>query len=241
MHSPLALLSVLSIFSNSLIHANPLPLPIPVPETSAVNSTAACTDIRIITARASTELPGEGIIGSLASAIQLATSKSVTRTSVSYPALLAPYAPSVASGVAAMKADIIAAVDACPSQKIVLLGYSQGAECISDTLGGAGGGILGTKTPAIDSAYGSHVKAAVMMGDPRYMVNQQSFHVGTCFQNGLFPRSSDQSLTAYSSIVKSYCDFGDPFCCSGLDTLAHLTYVTKYQSLALSFVLGKIA
>ncbi|KAM0316350.1 hypothetical protein ACHAO8_003131 [Botrytis cinerea] len=100
----------------------------PLPDTSAVNATAACTDIRIITARASTELPGEGIIGALASAIQLGTSKSVTRTSVSYPAVLAPYAPSVASGVAAMKADIIAAVDACPSQKIVLLGYSQGGE-----------------------------------------------------------------------------------------------------------------
>ena len=128
MHSPLVLLSLLSIFSNSLIHANPLPLPVPQPDTSAVNATAACTDIRIITARASTELPGEGIIGALASAIQLGTSKSVTRTSVSYPAVLAPYAPSVASGVAAMKADIIAAVDACPSQKIVLLGYSQGGE-----------------------------------------------------------------------------------------------------------------
>lgn len=128
MHSPLVLLSLLSIFSNSLIHANPLPLPVPQPDTSAVNATAACTDIRIITARASTESPGEGIIGALASAIQLGTSKSVTRTSVSYPAVLAPYAPSVASGVAAMKADIIAAVDACPSQKIVLLGYSQGGE-----------------------------------------------------------------------------------------------------------------
>lgn len=37
------------------------------------------------------------------------------------------------------------------------------AECISDTLGGGGGGTLGTKTPAIDSSYGSHIKAAVMV------------------------------------------------------------------------------
>lgn len=149
----------------------------------------------------------------------------------------------MASGVAAMKADLIAAVEACPQQKIVLLGYSQGAECISDTLGGGGGGLLGTRTPAVDYAkYGSHVKAAVMMGDPRYMTNQQSFHVGTCFQNGLFPRSSDQSasLKGYSTILKSYCDFGDPFCCSGVDTLEHLTYTVKYNAFAVSFVLGKI-
>ncbi|KAJ8059032.1 hypothetical protein OCU04_012012 [Sclerotinia nivalis] len=242
MHSPLSLLTLLQLLHLTL--AIPAPLPIPEPETSVINASATCTAIRIITARASTEAPGEGIIGALASAIELGTSQSVTRTSVSYPAVLAPYAPSVASGVAAMKADLIAAVEACPEQKIVLLGYSQGAECISDTLGGGGGGILGAKTPAIDYAkYGSHVKAAVLMGDPRYMTNQQSFHVGTCFQNGLFPRSSDQSLSlsGYSTILKSYCDFGDPFCCSGLDTLEHLTYVTKYNVLAASFVLGRIA
>lgn len=155
------------------------------------------------------------------------------------------------------------------------------AECISDTLAGGGGGLLGDKTPAIDAKYGARVTAAVMvcilflpsflpspyltppslnpnsphlskpqltnqppskhqMGDPRYMITQTAFHVGTCFQNGLFPRTSDQSLSGYSSILKSYCDYGDPFCCSGLDVLEHLNYVAKYNSLALAFVLSKI-
>lgn len=50
----------------------------------------------------------------------------MSRTAVDYPAELYPYAPSVASGVAAMTADLISAVEACPDQKIVLLGYSQG-------------------------------------------------------------------------------------------------------------------
>jgi pimeloyl-ACP methyl ester carboxylesterase len=50
----------------------------------------------------------------------------VSRTSVVYPAVLLPYASSVASGVRAMAADIKAAVAACPQQKLVLLGYSQG-------------------------------------------------------------------------------------------------------------------
>ncbi|CAD6446060.1 ba98c03c-1469-414a-9876-16196effce01 [Sclerotinia trifoliorum] len=246
MYSPISLLTLLPLLPFTLAIPAALPIPIPSPEVStinAMNSSTTCTDIHIITARASTEAPGEGIIGTLASAIELGTKQSVTRTSVSYPALLDPYPSSVASGVAAMKTDLIAAVEACPEQKIVLLGYSQGAECISDTLGGGGGGLLGTKTPAVDYAkYGSHVKAAIVMGDPRYMTNQQSFHVGTCFQNGLFPRSSDQSssLASYSSILKSYCDFGDPFCCSGGDMLEHLTYVVKYNEMAVSFVLGMI-
>ncbi|ESZ90712.1 hypothetical protein SBOR_8906 [Sclerotinia borealis F-4128] len=169
MHSPLSLLTLIHLLpltlTLTLTIAAPAPAPIshPEPATSAINTTAVCTDIKIITARASTELPGEGAIGALAAAIQFATSQSVTRTSVSYPALLLPYAPSVASGVAAMKADLIAAVEACPQQKIVLLGYSQGAECISDTLAGGGGGTLGAKTAAVDFAkYGSHVKAAIM-------------------------------------------------------------------------------
>ncbi|QSZ32158.1 hypothetical protein DSL72_001729 [Monilinia vaccinii-corymbosi] len=216
-----------------------MPAPKSVAEAAAAATT--CTDIRIITARASTEAAGEGAIGSLAAAIEGNTRQSVTRTSVVYPALLDPYAPSVASGVAAMKADLVAAVEACPQQKIVLLGYSQGAECISDTLAGGGGGLLGAATAAVDYAkYGSHVKAAVMYGDPRYMTSQQDFHIGTCFQNGLFPRTSDQSLSNYSGVTKTYCDFGDPFCCSGLDVLAHLDYVTKYNAMALAFVLEKI-
>ncbi|KAB8298909.1 hypothetical protein EYC80_001066 [Monilinia laxa] len=166
MHSPLSLTTLIHILPITLTLAIPAPMPIPDPQAAvaAINNTATCTDIKIITARASTEAAGEGAIGTLAAAIQSGTSQTVTRTSVSYPALLNPYAPSVASGVAAMKADLIAAVDACPDQKIVLLGYSQGAECISDTLAGGGGGALGTKTNAVDyDKYGSHVKAAVMV------------------------------------------------------------------------------
>ncbi|RDW62096.1 hypothetical protein BP6252_11529 [Coleophoma cylindrospora] len=72
------------------------------------------------------------------------------------------------------------------------------------------------------------------------MASQTAFHVGTCAQNGLFPRTGDQALTQYSSVIQSYCDTGDPFCCSGANTAAHLGYTTEYDSAALNFVLGKI-
>lgn len=88
----------------------------------------SCAAVGIITARASTEAPGEGVIGTLAAAIQASSTQTVSRTSVDYPAVLYPYALSVASGVAAMTADLKAAVAACPQQKIVLLGYSQGGK-----------------------------------------------------------------------------------------------------------------
>lgn len=213
-----------------------------------------CAAVGIITARASTEAPGEGVIGALAAAIQSSSKQTVSRTSVNYPAVLYPYAPSVASGLAAMTADLKAAVAACPQQKIVLLGYSQGvspsipkrckienrsltlwkiAQCVGDTLGGGGGGaLLDAETPPIDyAAYGSHVAAAIMvrifrdefygkgsmlnvpccaqMGDPRFITSETAFHVGTCNQNGLFPRLSNQLLTTYNSVLQSYCDIGN--------------------------------
>jgi acetylxylan esterase len=98
-----------------------LPLALAVPTTAPSGS---CAQVGIITARASTEAPGEGIIGTLAAAIQSSSTQTVSRTAVDYPAVLEPYAPSVASGVAAMTGDLEAAVKACPDQKIVLLGYS---------------------------------------------------------------------------------------------------------------------
>jgi acetylxylan esterase len=164
----------------SIIFLAVLPLALAVPTTAPSGS---CAQVGIITARASTETPGEGIIGTLAAAIQSSSTQTVSRTAVDYPAVLEPYAPSVASGVAVMTADLEAAVQACPDQKIVLLGYSQGgkhfcfklvgcqstnwhaAQCVGDTLGGGGGGTLDdAETPPVDfAAYGSHVVAGIMV------------------------------------------------------------------------------
>jgi acetylxylan esterase len=85
----------------------------------------SCAAVGIITARASTEAPGEGIVGALAAAIQSSSKQTVSRTAVVYLALLEPYAPSVASGVAAMTVDLKAAVAACRNRK----------SCCWDTLG----------------------------------------------------------------------------------------------------------
>jgi hypothetical protein len=89
---------------------------------------SGCADVLIITARASLDFPGEGIIGSLAASIQLNSNQTVSRIAVDYPAALYPYTLSVASGVSAMIANLQAAVDACSDQKIVLLGYSEGGK-----------------------------------------------------------------------------------------------------------------
>jgi acetylxylan esterase len=80
--------------------------------------------VGMIVARASTEAPGTGIIGSVANDVQKQIPGS-TITSVDYPATLTNYQSSEGQGVAAMTALVQNFTAACPGAKMVLMGYSQ--------------------------------------------------------------------------------------------------------------------
>lgn len=200
-----------------------------------------CAQVAVITARASGEAPGEGITGSLVTQIVNSSQQTVSRASVDYPATLTNYASSSAQGVAALKTQLTNEVNACPSAKVVLLGYSQGAHVVLDTLGGGGGGVLGPTTPPVASTVASHVVAVATFGDPRHVVGQ-AFDLGTSNRNGLFPRTAGQlqTLSGFAGRIQAYCDSGDEFCDSGLSLIVHLTYLDRYQNAAARFVLGKI-
>ena len=86
--------------------------------------TKCATGVHIIVARASTEAPGEGIIGAVSTGVKqkVVGSDSVA---VDYPATLTNYQSSEGQGVAAMTKLIQSYAAACPDSKIVLMGYSQ--------------------------------------------------------------------------------------------------------------------
>ncbi len=90
---------------------------------SAANTTCA-SGVHMIVARASTEAPGEGIIGAVATQVQNSLPGSDSEAVV-YPATLTDYVNSEQSGVAAMRQLIQSYEARCPSSKIALLGYSQ--------------------------------------------------------------------------------------------------------------------
>ncbi|KAG6907573.1 hypothetical protein DXG01_008369 [Tephrocybe rancida] len=187
---------------------------------------SGCAAVHVITARASTEAPGEGIIGAVVDTVVSRSTQTVSREAIVYPATLTDYLNSEGQGVTAMKASLAAKTSACPSTKIVLTGYSQGAHVVGD--------VLVAKAPGT-----ANVVAAILMGDPGH-VSGESFEKGTAlFLNGLFPRASG-ALESVSAKLNSFCDIGDPFCAGGLDTATHLAYVTKYGTAASTFVLGKI-
>lgn len=87
--------------------------------------TSPCAAVHIIAARASTEPPGEGIIGALVTQVQNQSGQTVSTAAVDYPATLTDYADSSAQGTTATKALLTNQANACPNQKIVLVGYSQ--------------------------------------------------------------------------------------------------------------------
>lgn len=94
-----------------------------VGNTTAANTTCA-TGVHMIVARASTEAPGQGIIGAVATQVQQTVPGSDSEA-VDYPATLTDYQASEASGVAAMMKLIQSYAERCPNSKIALLGYSQ--------------------------------------------------------------------------------------------------------------------
>ncbi|BCY08492.1 cutinase [Actinoplanes sp. L3-i22] len=198
-----------------------------------------CPDAHIVVTRASTEAPGTGIIGSLATAVTRASDQTITVEATDYPAALNPYPPSVAAGTQALTAQLTNEATNCPATKIVVMGYSQGAHVIGDVLAGTGRVAGFTPSAAIGTGVSDKVVAVILMGDPRY-VPGKSFNAGTSRTKGLFARGNDAALDAFADRTQSYCDTGDTFCASGASVAVHLSYTRKYNKVAEDFVLSRI-
>ncbi|KAG6908820.1 hypothetical protein DXG01_003173 [Tephrocybe rancida] len=114
--------------------------------TPVAGPATGCSAVHVITARASTEAPGEGIIGAVVSSIVTGSRQTVSREAIIYPATLTNYLVSEGLGVTAMRTQLAAQASACPNTKIVLMGYSQGAQVAGDVLAaGATGTNKGTE------------------------------------------------------------------------------------------------
>jgi acetylxylan esterase len=103
-------------------------------------TTSSCASgVHIIAARGSTEPQGEGPLQALSTLIEAGVPGS-TDSAVIYPATIltftSTYFGSEESGVTNMTLMIQQYVASCPDARLVLTGYSQGAQIIGDVLGG---------------------------------------------------------------------------------------------------------
>ncbi|KAF3916334.1 Cutinase [Orbilia brochopaga] len=175
-----------------------------------------CADVYVVSCRATLEVVGEGQIGKVAEYVQHASSQTVERVALEYPAVLEQYPKSAATGAQALKVLLVKQTTQCPRQKIVLLGYSQGAQVIGDAISGGGGGQMGDLIPGLDPAIISRITSVVLMGDPRHMAAEE-FQYGTATTNdgdGVFPRTPEQVaiLNRYKNKISSYCNSKDALC-----------------------------
>ncbi|KAE9379787.1 carbohydrate esterase family 5 protein [Stipitochalara longipes BDJ] len=203
---------------------------------SAANTTCA-SGVHMIVARASTEAPGEGIIGAVATQVQQSVPGSDSEAVV-YPATLTDYLNSEASGVAAMTQLIQSYVARCPSSKIALLGYSQGAQVVGDVLCGTGEKFFNT-TAALSTSLSKNIVAVIQMGDPSHVPGLPQ-DVGNSTKAGIFPRNNTAACASTASITQSYCNSNDTFCDSGSSIPVHLSYVQVYGAQAAKFIEEKV-
>jgi len=107
-----------------------------------------------------------------------------------------------------------------PTQGIVLLGYSQGAQVVGDALVDPDDRVCGYDAGEISSKANARVVAVVLFGDPRF-TKGESFNMGTfdVGKEGLTPRMPG-TLLPYASRLQNYCA-KDDVTCQGRDGTLH--------------------
>ncbi|KAK3354026.1 acetylxylan esterase precursor [Lasiosphaeria hispida] len=212
-----------------------LPLLATLASATPLESRQSCPKVHVFGARETTVPQGYGTSQGLVDMVVQAYS-GATKAAIVYPACGgqsncggASYESSASTGTAAVVKAVTDFNKKCPDTKIVLVGYSQGGQIMDNALcGGAGATLAGTALAS--------VKAAIFMGDP-HNVAGLSYNVGSCKNKGFSARPSGFKCTPASpSIIQSYCDSTDPYCCNGNDANSHQQYVNKYGKEALAFI-----
>ncbi|KAI7783419.1 cutinase [Diaporthe eres] len=191
----------------------------------AANGTVTCPDMAVLFARGTAELGNVGLYTGPSFFTALRNYINGTSTmavqGVPYPAsiggFLAGGSP-LGSGVMADLANKTAS--ACPNTKIIMAGYSQGAQVVHNAMEKVAA-MSNTTTAPNNVNVASRVSSVVLFGDPR---------------NGTAVAGVDQAR------VLSLCNAQDDICAKGGDkiTLDHLTYNRNAPQAAM-FVMQKSA
>jgi cutinase len=218
-------------------------------EAAARVVTTGCAKVTIIGARGSGQFLGTAGLGQLsgfgpqvANAATNAVSRLSPLTTVRYDRLLYPavdadfyqfrsgaYAASVASGIARLNVQVAYFVRTCPSTKIFLIGYSQGAE------------IMHRGAAQLAPSVATHISGVALISDTLRNVNDPNtfdFQVGgLATNNGAFG-GGPLFTNGLGARVASFCNVSDWVCNrTGLPSFfAHTEY---YQTPVARAWIGK--
>ncbi len=177
-----------------------------------------CPNADVVFARGTGEPPGVGGAGQafIDALTAQVPGKSVGVYPVNYPATN-DYVNSAKAGAADAGAHIQNMVASCPSTKMVLGGYSQGAAVTDLT------------TNDLPARVADHVAAVALFGNPSSTYSKQ-------LSDSQFPPVSP----AYRPKTIEICVPDDMICSEGGNMLAHLSYVPGATNQAATFVAARL-
>jgi cutinase len=165
-----------------------------------------CPSIEVVFARGTDEPPGIGKVGqALVDSLRpMVKGKTIRTYAVDYPASWDFLA--VADGAKDAIDHVQATVANCPSTKIVLGGYSQGAAVIDGITAPAIGGVAITAQMPASAA--DHVAAVAVFGNPSARLGQPLTILSP----------------VYGARTADLCNTNDPICSQGKDFNSHVRY-----------------
>ncbi|MES9538301.1 cutinase family protein [Actinomadura sp. NPDC000600] len=192
---------------------------------SAPAQAADCKPVSIVSARGTFEpQSGSWLQKPIGDKIAAALPGRTKYTELEYPA--APnFDTSPEAGVTALVKLLNDEAAACPDQRYVLIGYSQGAQVTGDSLVPPADRLAGKDAGEVSAAVPGKIAAILLYGDPRFVAGEP-YNAGTPEpgKSGDKPRTKGE-LAAYADRMKDYCA-KDDFVCQGStgNAIAHLTY-----------------
>lgn len=181
-----------------------------------------CPDVQVVFARGTSEGPGVGRVGqALADGLRAQLGgRTVGTYGVNYPATYDFL--TAADGANDATAHISAMAQQCPSTRIVLGGYSQGAAVVDMLLG----------IPPLGNKVGSVGSAAPLPGNLADNVAAVAVFGNPSAKFGIPVTSS-----RFGGRAIDLCSDGDPICSGGRNPFAHTNYETSnYMAQATGFV-----
>lgn len=211
-----------AVIASAVLCAGAALAAIPAPVASA----EPCPDIEVVFARGTSEPAGVGRVGqALADALRgQVGGRTVSTYAVNYPATYDFMA--AADGATDATNHIAAMAESCPSTRIVLGGYSQGAAVVDMLLGipplGNRVGDIGS-APPLPGNLSSNIAAVAVFGNP-----SAKFGI---------PVTSSR----FGGRAIDMCSDGDPICSDGRNPFAHTHYESSaFIPQAAGFIAGLV-
>ncbi|MGY0499603.1 cutinase family protein [Nocardia sp. FBN12] len=205
---------------STAIAAAALALPA-LPAASADSVPGGCAEVRVVTVRGTLEpQSGSLLLTPLGGRIAQESGRRTTVTELEYPASMNP--DSAVRGVANLTTLLNEIAATCPDQRLVLLGYSQGARVIGNSL---------DARDALTARAAARIDAIVLFGSPLFNgaepYNRGSFDPAL---SGTGPLRLG-ALTEFADRLHDYCNAGDRVCQGG-DPAAGFANAASYGHFA---------